>query len=208
MSGGTVYSAIYVKASVVQTSFLFTVHSCTFLFCLSNSACHCHTAPHPGQWTDWNPWTRCTVHCGGGEQVRSRECFFDTPVCTDKGITVLVVVVVVVVVVATTTSIAIVLVDAAVVIGIFAVAAIAVVTLVSSSAVCCNVDGHCAGCILVLHSNYYPTSLPPSPVRRGRLGVAMSGISSRDCCLQYRPLPCPGALQAWGSPGPAGTGHS
>ena len=27
-----------------------------------------------GNWTSWTPWGNCTLHCGGGEIIRSREC--------------------------------------------------------------------------------------------------------------------------------------
>lgn len=36
----------------------------------------------PGVWREWSQWSVCTVSCGGGEQSRARQCFYDTPVGT------------------------------------------------------------------------------------------------------------------------------
>lgn len=27
-----------------------------------------------GKWTDWGDWGDCSVTCGGGEKIRTREC--------------------------------------------------------------------------------------------------------------------------------------
>lgn len=36
-----------------------------------------------GIWSKWNPWSSCTVTCGGGVQVRQRTC--DNPAPSGKG---------------------------------------------------------------------------------------------------------------------------
>ncbi|XP_033625738.1 uncharacterized protein LOC117288968 [Asterias rubens] len=33
-----------------------------------------YDCPVDGNWTSWTPWGNCTLHCGGGEIIRSREC--------------------------------------------------------------------------------------------------------------------------------------
>ena len=37
-----------------------------------------------GGYTDWTPWSECSVTCGGGEQTRTRECTNPSPVGDGK----------------------------------------------------------------------------------------------------------------------------
>eukprot|EP00095_Tigriopus_kingsejongensis_P007529 maker-scaffold1850_size26443-snap-gene-0.5 protein:Tk07529 transcript:maker-scaffold1850_size26443-snap-gene-0.5-mRNA-1 annotation:"thrombospondin-2 isoform x3" len=32
-----------------------------------------------GGWTQWSPWTQCTITCGSGSRTRTRECTSDNP---------------------------------------------------------------------------------------------------------------------------------
>nr|DBA25392.1 TPA: hypothetical protein GDO54_012926 [Pyxicephalus adspersus] len=36
--------------------------------------CQGPTCPEPEPWSEWSPWSPCSVSCGGGEQIRVREC--------------------------------------------------------------------------------------------------------------------------------------
>ncbi|XP_073488988.1 LOW QUALITY PROTEIN: SCO-spondin-like [Aquarana catesbeiana] len=36
--------------------------------------CQGPTCPEPDPWSEWSPWSPCSISCGGGEQIRVREC--------------------------------------------------------------------------------------------------------------------------------------
>ncbi|KAK7491979.1 hypothetical protein BaRGS_00016825 [Batillaria attramentaria] len=37
--------------------------------------CHPRMCPVDGHWMEWEPWSVCTVSCGGGSRKRTRECY-------------------------------------------------------------------------------------------------------------------------------------
>ncbi|XP_074624580.1 SCO-spondin-like isoform X4 [Acropora palmata] len=41
--------------------------------------CNVNPCPVDGRWTDWKPWTQCSVTCGGGTRNRSRTCTNPAP---------------------------------------------------------------------------------------------------------------------------------
>ncbi|XP_052257629.1 SCO-spondin-like [Dreissena polymorpha] len=41
---------------------------------MSSEACNTHDCPIDGVWTDWSSWEVCSVTCGGGIQLRHRDC--------------------------------------------------------------------------------------------------------------------------------------
>ncbi|KAM6288832.1 properdin, partial [Aegotheles albertisi] len=44
-------------------------------------ACENQCCPEPGAWSDWSPWSACSVTCGAGLEGRGRSCSDPAPRC-------------------------------------------------------------------------------------------------------------------------------